>query len=141
MSSTYRILCLSHNPAIELDPEWNAPGEAVAVATDPAALDALAAHTGCDLLVGRFSYPLIEVCCPPMNVRGIAGSSHLAGVYHSHEKWIDLDWLRLLDAARELRDNVDSGIDPFPPVLTKFERSCWTPARLRRLREYLTERS
>lgn len=67
MSSTYRVICLSHDPGLTVpDPEtqdhaliemWLRRGSAVRDQRLPG-------HGRCDLVAGRFSYPMIEVFCP-----------------------------------------------------------------------------
>lgn len=147
MSSSYRILCLSHDPAIELEPEWDGPTgpkgwtEAVTAAAMPEDDDRLAEHVTCDLLIGRYSYPLVEVCCPPMK-RDVAKEFHSNG-WHGNDQWVDLDWLRLLYAAdrhllraAELGDEEDVELAEITQRLRRL--GCWTPRRLRRLRQFLT---
>lgn len=126
MSSTYRILCLSHNPAIVIDRERDSPNGAIAVAADPRSLEAVADHAECDLLVGRYSYPLIELACPPRDIS-------TAWCKHRREVWIDIEWIRLLAAALDienpaLQDAVEGVVRPY---------RCWTRQRVLRLRSVL----
>lgn len=89
MSSTYRILCIGHDPALVLDDRsWNDHAQAV-----QAIAAGVSAHPSCRLLVGRWSAALIEVGCPRM-----AGAVHRhSGVYHPHDtEWVDAGWLRLM---------------------------------------------
>lgn len=120
MSSTYRIFCLSHDPAITLDREWSNPeGAEQAIA---AGLDE---HGACDLLIGRHSYPLIEVGCPP--VKGARRCS-----YHVHDTvWVDAAWLRLVLAATQATptEQIEQALKDIP--------RCWSPQRLHRLRHLL----
>ncbi len=93
MSSEYRILCLSHDPAIVVPSEdgWHRPEEALAAVADrtgPAEL-----HANCALLVGRYSYPLVEVCCPRQTAIRQPGHS---GYHPNSDEWVDAAWLRLL---------------------------------------------
>lgn len=115
MSSTYRLLCLSHDPAIWLDQEWHSGsgGREVSLA---AALDPPAEHAGCDLVIGSYSYPLVEVCCPGRRL----------GCRHRDPSWVDARWLRLLHAARRVPDLTDE--------CRRAETSCWPADRLARLR-------
>lgn len=118
MSSTYRILCLSHDPAITDEAEYS---------TSEAAAQRIAAgvggHVSCDLAIGRYSYPLVEAGCPasrdqPAQLRCGHGSTI----------WVDAHWLRLLAAAHQSTD---------PAVLaavTKGGHRCWPPERIQRLR-------
>ncbi|MFE3378722.1 hypothetical protein [Streptomyces anulatus] len=118
MSSTYSALCLSHDPAFELPTEY----------TDrDAALDEISrgvpGHPHCDLVVGVYSYPLIEVCCPPSTNRP-GGRSCV----HSTAEWTEAGVLRLLVASYQSDD---------PAVQEAVKRGhfiCWPWERLRRLR-------
>src|SRR5574342_432280 len=70
---------------------WNNAEYALAAIRDrsgPAAL-----HKDCDLLVGRYSSPLVEVCCPGYET---SGRRHGHPGSHSDHRWIGADWLRLL---------------------------------------------
>ncbi|MFD5697482.1 hypothetical protein [Streptomyces lasiicapitis] len=120
MSSAYRILCLSHDPA-------TAHGE---YRTPEDALDAIAStlegHPNCDLLIGRFSYPLVEAGCPPSKYR--PGGSRCV---HGGTVWADADVLRLLAAGYQSQDEV------VREATRRFEARCWPRERLRRLREEL----
>lgn len=121
MSSTYRILCLSHDPAIESDRDYSSPGEAA-----DAIAFRLEGHPDCDLAVGRYSLPLIEVGCPPRRHRS-AGPNCL----HSETEWVDVGVLRLLAVA--LRST-----DPDARQAAEDARlRCWPLERLRRLRRDL----
>jgi len=129
VSSTYKLLCLNHDPAIATEgPGWQDPEPAIAAACEPAMHDWLAEdHGKCDLLVGRYSYPLIEVCCPDRGGNTTHGR-------HSSARWIDRDWLVLLYVATT---------DPAGPRLAgavealRRTAPCWTHERLERLRPHL----
>lgn len=127
MSSNYRILCLNHDPAIRIDHDWTNAPEAIAAACDPASHEAVQAHQNCDLLVGRYSYPLIQVCCPPR--------THLAGPHptyvHREPQWIDVKWLHILHAAKAAPPN-----ERLKSAIGQVEQ-CWTTVRLGRLRDEL----
>lgn len=126
MSSAYRILCLSHDPAIVVnDPGYQRAEDAEAAIRDrPEG----AAHSHCDLVIGRYSYPLVEVGCP----RSADQPEHLRpGVlrcYHGSTMWTSKEWLLLLGAAYQsddpaVREAVKAG-----------NYSCLPWERLRRLR-------
>ncbi|MEU5939391.1 hypothetical protein ABZ807_09390 [Micromonospora sp. NPDC047548] len=122
MSSNYHILCMNHDPAIVVDGGWTQPAVAITEARQHAN-EQLRHHQNCDLLVGRYSYPLIEVCCP--------GGEH-NGVSHSQPEWVDADWLRLLYAAYR-----SQGREPEPAVARAVQhlaRGCWGVGRVHRLR-------
>ena len=91
MSSTYRIICLSHDPAFILDFESQHREAVEQVSTTG---DTLYRHENCDLVAGRFSYPLIEVGCFPR--KGPNGHSACKVPQHSNMIWYDRDVLRLV---------------------------------------------
>jgi hypothetical protein len=121
MSSTYRILCLSHDPAIVIDEglEFHSDVGGRERAVD-AVLNGVKGHEGCDLLIGRYSYPLVEVGC----AKG-------AGCHHSGTRWINSEWLRLLHAVGEAHAD-----ERLKKAYAKAQRlhGCWTDQRLDRLR-------
>ncbi|MFC5217295.1 hypothetical protein [Streptomyces coerulescens] len=123
MSSTYRIMCLSHDPAIEAG-EYTSPE-----AAEAAIRDGIAQHQHCDLLIGRFSYPLVEVGCPSRLGTPAPGQGGCNG-YHRDTEWIDSGWLLVLAHARHAAA-LPEGIDRHHDV------SCWTDQRILRLREEL----
>jgi hypothetical protein len=111
MSSTYYALCLSHDPALTVDGgEWSHGYDAAAAALR----SGFPGHPGCDLVVGRYSAPLIEVACVG-NCRG----------RHTDLRWTDVGWLRLLLlAGPEVASNA---------ALNRVT-SCWSFDRASRLR-------
>lgn len=117
MSSDYYVLCLSHDPAIRIDPEFASPNDALAAAAKPAEHQRLAEHVGCDLLVGRYSAPLIEAACP--------GGERCRPGFHTPtaDTWTDVGWLRMLHRIYSV------GIDVSPFGI----RPCWTRDRVLRL--------
>ncbi|MEU5974380.1 hypothetical protein [Streptomyces sp. NPDC047315] len=117
MSSTYRILCLSHDPAITISGSYHQPEDA-----EDAIRDQIPEHANCDLAIGRYSYPLIELGCPPSKDRPPRLCTHGSTV------WIDSDWLRLLAAAHTSADTT---------VQQAAKHRCMPWHRLRRLREEL----
>jgi hypothetical protein len=125
VSSTYRVLCLSHDPAIIVhDPGFNRPEQAEA-----AIADGIAEHAGCDLVIGRYSYPLVELGCPAAAGRPKHLRPDVVTCYHGGTRWIDRDWLRILAAAYQ---------SPDPGMRTAIEQGhqqqCLPWERLRRLR-------
>lgn len=130
MSRSYSILCLSHDPALELDRgTWNRREEveaAVASRDYP-----VAAHPHCDLLMAEYSGGLISLGCP---ARTLSGQNHVP--FHSIAKWEDVMWLRLLLAARKEVSELK------PAGLMKAVRpipDCWSERRLNRVAAYLGE--
>lgn len=118
MSSIYRPICLNHDPAIVIDHDLNLEG-----ANGFASRDRIEGHEHCDIVMGRYSYPLIEVGCLGMQLPGPAGCQ----AAHRGIQWIDRDWLRLLTAATTPPNVID------PAVLRPLHGGCWTPQRLQRL--------
>jgi hypothetical protein len=120
VSSNYRLLCLSHDPAIVIDRDFYLQ-EIEAVTRDH---EALQGHEGCDIIAGRFSYPLIEAGCigkvgmPDTGCKG----------YHNGVEWIRSEVLRLLHAAAPSVSE---------EILRPFVTRCWPLERLRKLRVQL----
>ncbi|MFD9903908.1 hypothetical protein [Streptomyces sp. NPDC059063] len=118
MSSTYYILCLSHDPAITVDDDYNGPEEAEA-----AVRDRPNGHESCDLMIGRYSYPLVELGCPASRDQPARRSC-----CHARTKWTDKDWLLLLAAAYQSDDPV------VQQAIKEGYHGCLPWERLRRLR-------
>jgi len=122
VSSTYRIFCLSHDPAVEAVPlsdGWNS-----SAAAEQAAINGVPGHEECDVLILRYSGALVEIGCP--NRRQ---DPH--GRRHPHAtQWVDAIWLKLLSLAQRAPEG--------SPQRVLAERApmpgCWWPERLRRLR-------
>ncbi|CAM5625581.1 hypothetical protein STENM36S_03965 [Streptomyces tendae] len=118
MSSSYHVLCLSHDPTIIAGEYGHRP--------EPA-LEAIAAgidgHARCDLVVGRYSYPLVEVGCPASRDQPAK-----LGCCHGGPVWLDRDWLRLLTAGYQTTDPLVEA------AVKKVSSLCWPWERLRRLR-------
>lgn len=96
MSSDFHLICLSHNPAIRLDISWHSGANGRIVAEhemmNPAASahEEVRRHAQCDLIIGEYSYPLVEIG------------------YKSYEEsteveWIDVRWVRLLALTAQSR--------------------------------------
>jgi hypothetical protein len=121
VSSTYSVLCLSHNPSITAAYDCGSPERAA-----QAIAEGIDGHEHCDLLIGRYSYPLVEAGCPdsreqPAKLRCV----------HGGIQWVRAEWLRLLDAAYRSPD------EAVKDAAKVFESRCWSPERLSRLREEL----
>ena len=125
MSNSYRILCLSHDPAIILEPDWTDIAPALATAYDPAEHIEIAHHAGCDLLIGAWNNGLAAFGCPPR-------LDPLHRPTHIHPEWINVDMMRVLVAAYETAL-------PAPDLTGALKRipACWSSDRLHRLRELL----
>lgn len=130
MSSLYRVLCLSHDPAIELPgEEWLSSANGMELATQAVverATDELLSHQQCDLLIGRYSYPLVEVGCVVALPQPTGHTN-----YHSIPQWIDVKWLRILYHAYGATDAA------LADAAAEMDRGCWTRQRMRRLRTLL----
>lgn len=115
MSSSYHLICASHNPAITIGSEWRSPHDALAAAATRNTGDAFIEHPACDLLVARLSGDWVEFACP-------GGDSC---PYHRHDidTWTDRGWLRLLHAAHRRGDDISNHDLP----------RCWTRDRVLRL--------
>jgi len=118
VSSDYHLICLSHDPAIVLYRRdlTHAEAESVASREHPA----LEGHEDCDVVIGRYSAPLVEVACLGRQLPGPSGCKG----HHMRPEWIDRDWLRLLAAAASKVDE---------ETLRPFVTRCWPLERLRRL--------
>lgn len=112
MSSDYYVLCLSHDPALVIDRDYGTPEAALRAASRP---DLFEGHTGCDLLAGRYSAPLIEAACP--------GTPNCRSHGLAYDTWTEAGWLRLLHAAYTRGDDVSGYRLP----------TCWTRDRVLRL--------
>jgi hypothetical protein len=125
MSSTYRILCLSHDPAIATEDEFSTAGDA-----ERAVADGVDGHPGCDLLIGRYSYPLVEVGCPPTTIE--RPGRHRCSI-HASTVWADVAWLRVLAAVYQAGDERLQAL-AVESSLTHPTLRHWPWERLRRLR-------
>ncbi|MFI6296823.1 hypothetical protein ACIBEJ_34900 [Nonomuraea sp. NPDC050790] len=124
MSSTYRIPCISHDPALVAG-EYDTPD-----AAERAIRDGIDDHPQCDLLIGRYSYPLIEVGCPPTT--GPDRSGRHPCLPHSATEWVDVAWLRILATVHH------SGDDQMQALARDSHLAHWPLERLRRLRDQLS---
>lgn len=126
MSSTYRVLCLSHDPAITVDEEfrnWDDATEAIEAKR--------IGHDQCDLVIGRYSYPLVEIACLGGRAEGRCNS------YHTTFKREDPQWLLLM------RESLagDATSSAFGVAESISRRGCWSRQRLDRLRHELADAS
>jgi hypothetical protein len=119
VSSTYRVLYLSHTPAL-VAAEFPNRAEAEDAAT--AGLDD---HPGCDLMIGRYSYPLVELGCPATTTH--PARAHLCAG-HTTTTWADAALLGLLVHA--YRHPVSS---PLRKYASDYTFRCWSPERLNAL--------
>lgn len=127
MSSTYNLICASHDPALVIGEdyhEFNFPMEQAGTRNNR---DALGEHAYCDLLVGRFSYPLIEVACP--------GGATCKPGFHSwqYDSWVKVGWLRLLYAVYTTNTTALGAYNIEKLAIP----CCWTRTRVLRLGKLL----
>lgn len=118
MSSTYYILCLSHDPATRTSYEFHTRERATDVAKA-----GIEGHAVCDLLIEEVSGGPIEIGCSPADTR-----SSGPRCYHRDVEWTDVEWLRLLSRAYNSTD---------PNVVDAARQGrfhCWPQDRLHRLR-------
>jgi hypothetical protein len=126
--STFRILCLNHDPAIRIAGDFTAHEVAVAAARNPEPYgEQLGLHAGCDLLIGEYSYPLVEVCCPGHQGLGEDGHDD-----HDQPRWIRTEWLHLIVMSYRVKPT-----DGLNVTIGGAESGCWTPQRIHRLRSEL----
>lgn len=125
MSSTYQVICVEHAPALIVGDEYTSPSDALRAASAPGRYPELEYHKRCDLLVGRFSYPLIQVACPGFRGESPSVSPANTCKYHgaSYDNWTEVAWLRLLYDA--IKDSEDVHQYRVP--------ACWTRNRVIRL--------
>lgn len=124
MSSTYTVLCLSHEPAIVArDSGYNRPEQAEA-----AIRDGIADHEACDLIIGRYSAAFVEFGCPRSADLHESLRPGVLRCYHGGTQWIDRDWLLLLAAAYQSDDPA------IHAAIKAGHHGCLPWERLRRLR-------
>lgn len=136
MSSIYRLICLSHNPGILLDTEWHSGQDGRTVAEHTLTgikqlpkewgegNDELLQHADCDLVIGSYSAPLVEVGWHPSSSRS------------DYVKWIDASWLRVLAHLYHAIANPQINMSRDHPVEFTWSADFqyWSPERLDRLR-------
>jgi hypothetical protein len=119
VSSTYYVLCLSHDPAIAASSEHGTPENAEA-----AIRDGIEGHADCDLMIARSSGAVVEIGCPSSTDK----PPKTGRCYHRNTEWTDTEWARLLAAAYQ-------STDPAVQAAAKTGRfTCLPWERLRRLR-------
>lgn len=119
MSSTYQVLCLSHDPASTCSEHRTAEDALNAIR------GGYEGHPHCDLLISRVSGAPVEFGCPP-SVDLRAGQHACWG--HRDVEWVDADWLRVLTHVREDSD------EAVRSLLNRPMLRCWSQERLLRLR-------
>lgn len=119
MSSTYYLLCMSHDPATVItqlgDPE-----------SLPNPDDLQESHPHCDFVISRLSGAPVEFGCPGFGACPCGG--------HSGIRWVDADWLRVLRIALDARTSDTQRLRDKRHTL-----KCWNFERLNGLRYELGE--
>lgn len=128
MSSNYHLLCMNHDPALVIDVDSQSIDitSGLVESMRQGALvpghghDYLLVHKDCRLMIGRYSYPLIELGC-------------LEGMGHGHSgiRWIDADVIRLLAYIEWSDDTYD---------LTRPFKRCFPKEVIDRLRHEVPRR-
>ena len=125
MSSNYYLLCLNHDPAITIAGPFNDAEVPLRRVVERAG-EGLSEHTECDLLIGKYSGALVEICCPG----GVRPYQHEH--QHPRPEWVDADWLRLLLAVQREQLSEEAR-----KHVAKFAAFCWYQRRVIRLRHEL----
>jgi len=123
VSSIYRVLCLSHDPAIAADTEYSSRADAEA-----AVRNGVSGHETCDLMIGRYSYPLVELGCPGKTLDHPRDGAHKC-YFHRDARWIGVEWVRLLAYAQQQPEG-----SPLRQATADVHFACFPPERLHRLR-------
>jgi hypothetical protein len=130
----YRVLCLSHPVAVELDGEWQSGADGRHVIENvldkrgaSIMADVLGDHASHDLVGGQYSYPLVSVYCPSHPYDPANPTTHRRS--HQHGEWTDMDLLRLIWAAHQI------GPQSLKEVTEPFR--CWPVERLTPLRQHI----
>jgi hypothetical protein len=133
----WRPLCLSHDPALIVDPDSGGylDLEPLLDELDPHGAGIHVMHPGCDLMVGSFAHlpgsgereTLLSVVCPPHRIELHPGT-------HQHEEAVHVEavWLGLLAALRPARNLMIPDGDPLAAAARRLPE-CWTNDRARRL--------
>jgi hypothetical protein len=115
MSSSYYILCMSHDPATVVSES----------STEQTAIELVGegfeTHPSCDFLVMRVSGAPVEFTC----------TGDTAACLHSHEQTADADWLRVMQKLEELA-SAETEI-----MRRRHTLKCWSKERMHRLRSRL----
>lgn len=117
MSSSYHVMCLSHDPATYAVGDFNNRREAL-----EAIADGVHSHPACDLLIMRMSGAPVEFTC----------TGQTEACKHSYAQDADADWLRILAYFHPTED-----VDYLNGVRSSPTLKHWTPQRLQRLAAHL----
>lgn len=115
MSSNWKVLCMSHDPATIISEHSFAAG------AEESIKEGYESHPHCDFLVMRVSGGPVEVGC--------TGLTHPC-VGHNETVWVEADWIRIL----QYLDKEDGTPTEITRLRNKHTLKCWTAERLHRLR-------
>jgi len=130
MSSTYRGICLNHTPALAFPADsvyqdlhqfvaMIQAGKKLATRDRTDTLEILA-HAGCDVVVGAYSYPLVEVYCLP-------------NLDHRHVRPEPFDAKALNELWHLLNSNRRADRREARRAMAAFPTPCWGQDRLNML--------
>lgn len=120
MSSSYHILCVSHDPGVYAAEDIREMNIADILQ------NGLKDHPFCDLLVLRRSGALVEVGCPGDFIQG---RNSEAKCRHNGLEWERVEWLRLLYYTQ-----LNSPTTEFEKLRDNYTMRCWNQNRIQRLR-------
>lgn len=124
MSSTYQLICMNHDPGIVV---WDDHHQTFQPLEEKLKSDDPWEHSGCDVVIGRFSYPLIEVGCP------WSLGKYAYRCEHAATMWTEASWLKLLFLHAV---SPESSLSSLAPTVFKSIPRCWTPGRVMKLRTF-----
>lgn len=117
MSSSYYILCMSHEPAIIVQDHHNSRREA-----DAAIAVGYETHPGCDFLIMRVSGAPVEFIC----------TGQTEACRHDYAEEVGADWLRILRYFQPTED-----LEYLAKIRQRPTLRHWTDKRLERLAAHL----
>jgi len=117
VSSSYHVMCLSHDPAIFVAGDFNSRREA-----DSAISVGFESHPGCDFLIMRMSGAPVEFTC----------TGQTDACRHDYAEDVDADWLRILRYFQPTED-----LEYLAKLRMSHRLRHWTDKRLERLAAHL----
>jgi hypothetical protein len=120
VSRSYSVICMNHNPPLEIDwgpVEWRERGAVTSAVRERQG--PLSVHNECELIIAEYS-------------GGLIGLGHVSAST-PRGSWIDIEWARLLYAAHLSSDaRVAAALEAMP-----MHGRHWTYERLHALRDWL----
>lgn len=126
MSSDYHVLCLSHDPAIKATDALSFE------AAEQAIREGIDGHEACDLMIGAYSYPLVDLGCPGNSLDHPRPGAHRCPSLHTTTKWVGVAWIRILAHAQRQPEGTQ-----LHTLAKATALGCFSPERLHRLRDEL----